>query len=208
MIEFCVLDCSSLYFDVSKDRLYTYAKNAEARRSGQTALFLILKNFLSVLAPILPFTAEEAWQIGLEKTYWEEKSVLLSDFPTVPSEWKDENLNQQWELLLQVREKAHLALESARKSGQIGASLEAKLIFSGELGNASNALQALHLELPMIFIVSQVELRQGNGAFEVFVEKASGSKCVRCWRYDTTVQAHEIHPNLCHRCIDAIRDQQ
>lgn len=205
LIEFCTTDCSSFYFDLLKDRLYTFREDSPERLSGQTVLYHILSSLLRLFAPILSFTCEEVWQIGFQNGHWQEASVFLKDFPEILPEWDDKKLHEKLAQILQIREKANLSLEAARRAGQIGSSLEARLIFSGGADTEKNILKSLQKDLAMIFIVSQVEMRELSGALEIAVEKAAGNKCVRCWRYDETVNKNGSHPGLCLRCVEMIQ---
>lgn len=200
-VEFCAVDCSSFYFDMLKDRLYTFKRDFSERKSAQTVLYFILSYLLKIFSPILSFTCEEVWQIGKAGGHWQEESVFLSSFPQPPEEWQDKKLKEDWEEILAVREKVYLSLESARKAGRIGSSLDAKVILAGGNDRQKKVLKSLARELPSIFIVSQVEIDSGNESVNVRVEKASGEKCLRCWRYDETVNKNGNHPGLCSRCI-------
>src|SRR5581483_328837 len=100
VIDLCVVDGSSFYFDVLKDRLYTFKNDSHERRSAQTVLHAILSALLRLLCPILSFTTEEVWQIGLERRHWGEESVFLADFPSARPEWKDAGLEEKWSRLL------------------------------------------------------------------------------------------------------------
>ena len=204
VIEFCILDCSSFYFDILKDRLYTLKKDSLERRSAQTVLHHMLSSLLPLLAPILPFTAEETWLLGREDSLWKEESVFLSDFPSLMNEWKDDGLEARWNQVRKIREKANLSLETARKDGQIGSSLEAKVILNGGEGVEKEVLKNLEKNLASVFIVSQVEIQNGSGPLEVKVVKADGKKCARCWRYEITVGEDKTHTEICLRCVGAL----
>jgi isoleucyl-tRNA synthetase len=204
VIEFCILDCSSFYFDILKDRLYTFKKDSLERRSAQTVLHHMLSSLLPLLAPILPFTAEETWLLGREDSLWKEESVFLSDFPSLMNEWKDDGLEARWNQVRKIREKANLSLETARKDGQIGSSLEAKVILNGGEGVEKEVLKNLEKNLASVFIVSQVEIQNGSGPLEVKVVKADGKKCARCWRYEITVGEDKTHTEICLRCVGAL----
>ncbi len=205
MIEFCGSDCSSFYFDVIKDRLYTFKKESLERRSAQTVLYHMLTSLLPLLAPVLSFTAEETWQLGKEDGLWREESVFLSQYPVLPAEWQNEALEAKWQQILKVREKANLSLETARKGGQIGSSLEAKVIFSGGEGAEKETLNGFGIDLAPVFLVSQVKIKNGSGPLQIEVLKADGKKCVRCWRYETSVGQDNNHPEICLRCSGNIQ---
>ncbi|MBI2118824.1 MAG: isoleucine--tRNA ligase [Elusimicrobia bacterium] len=205
LVEFCAVDGSSFYFDVLKDRLYTYGKNSIERKSAQTALYQILSSLLPLFSPILSFTCEEVWQVGLQEKLWFEETVFLTSFPENHSQWLNKELNAKWAVILKVREQANLSLEAARREGLIGSSLESKLNFSGGNELEKQILREMEKELPMIFIVSQVELDGLNGDLKIFVKKADGLKCKRCWRYDISVKEEGNFPELCNRCHEAIK---
>ncbi|MBI1979291.1 MAG: class I tRNA ligase family protein, partial [Elusimicrobia bacterium] len=205
LLEFCAIDCSSFYFDVLKDRLYTFGKNSPERRSAQTALYHILSSLLPVLAPILSFTSEEVWQLGLQEGYWSEETVFLKNFPAPDPLWKEDSLQEKWIRILRLREKVNSALELARKNGLIGGSLESKVIFSGGSKEEKEILQNMGTDLPMVFIVSQVERNNGDGELSIAVQKASGSKCLRCWRYVDGLSVEAEQSQLCPRCLHALQ---
>lgn len=205
LVEFCAVDCSAFYFDVLKDRLYTFHKDSPERQSAQYVLYEILSSLVCLFSPVLSFTCEEVWQVGLGNGYWTEESVFLADFPEVQAEWQDQSLKEKWDKILKMREKANLSLESARQSGQIGSSLGAKVILSGGDKLEREILRSVEKDLAAILIVSQVEMDQGEGALEITVDKAPGTKCVRCWRYDKSVNHDKTHPGLCSRCITMIQ---
>ncbi len=201
--NFCSVDLSSLYLDILKDRLYASAKSSKPRRSAQTALYEIASVLTRVLAPVIIHTAEEVWQLlPGEKTI----SVQLAAFPELNPAWKDDNLAGRWARLLQVRDRVLLALEEARQSGKIGKPLESRveLTASGELYGFLKLYEAV---LPSVFIVSQVELREGPGCVpEVKVEPPAGEKCDRCWLVLESVGNHSDQPTICDRCYAAIID--
>ncbi len=205
-VEFCVNDCSSFYFDVLKDRLYTYGKNSVERKSAQTVLHAILSSLVSLTAPILSFTSEEVWQLGLEAGHWQGKSVFLRDIPQINSLWRNDALDQKWKKVKEIKNKVNLFLEKARQSGMIGSSLEAKVSFKGGSPEEKSLIKNLGNDLPMIFIASQVDSEElsGEGALEVVVDKAAGTKCLRCWRYDSTVGLHAAQPEICSRCQSSL----
>ena len=213
--DFCIVDLSSFYFDVLKDRLYTYAPNSGARRSAQTAMWRICEAMVRLLAPILSFTCEEVWQ-HLPKTTNRLESVHLEKFPdaadvlgdaSVPGE--DSQQQKEWATLLLVREQVMKALEEERSSKRIGKSLEARLILT-----ASDPLfpvLARHKEeLRYLFIVSDVTLQQGSGngsgGVHIEVKKADGLKCDRCWNYSTHVGEDKNYPTVCERCSAVLKE--
>lgn len=205
--NFCVADLSAFYLDVLKDRLYTSAPHSEARRAAQTVLFQVLRALLVLSAPVLPLTAEEAYQLAPDL---EEKkaSVHLESWPEPPAEWVDEGRATRWALLMAVRGQAMRALERAKEAGVVERPLEAHLHLRCER-EAYQALGGLREHLSAFLGVSQVavepveaaELPEGELA-AVKVAKAEGAKCERCWLVLPTVGMSPRHPGLCSRCLD------
>jgi isoleucyl-tRNA synthetase len=211
--NFCAVEMSALYFDILKDRLYTFSPHSEGRRSAQTALFEILQALSSLMAPILSFTAEEVWKY-IPGESGKAESIHLTQFPALKKEYLDDALNDRWERIWEIRAVATKALEEARKEKVIGLSLDAQVhLYLSE--KDYQFLQPYREDLKFIFIVSSVTLHPaGKGPAggakdekEVRAEvlRAEGEKCERCWNYDVTVGRHERHRTICHRCIEAIQ---
>ena len=192
--DFCAFDLSAFYLDVLKDRLYTFAADDPSRRAGQTVMAECLRRLLLLSAPILSFTAEEAWQHGPKLWGWGE-SVFLADLPELDARWEDAALVRRWEKVLEVRGAAQKALEGAREAKKIGSSLAAKLILSGAVLSEAQAAS-----WPEILLVSQAEVAGTQGELSVEVRPADGTKCPRCWRYQTDIGSFAAHPELCGRC--------
>ncbi|MBI4056865.1 MAG: isoleucine--tRNA ligase [Elusimicrobia bacterium] len=206
--DFCILDLSSFYLDVSKDRFYTLPSNFRERRSGQTALFEVLHALLRLLAPILSFTAEEAWSHFRKKSDKLPESVFLEDFPSPPREWERSELEERWSKILSVRSQVNQVLEKARKDGNIGSSLEAKIMFKTSEEEMYRFLSSTIELWPTVAIVSQAELLRGDSqiqeGLEVLVDKAEGKKCLRCWQWKIDVGLDPKFPELCGRCAKAL----
>jgi isoleucyl-tRNA synthetase len=213
--DFCVVDLSSFYYDVLKDRLYTKAPRSKSRRSAQTAVWKITSALVRLIAPILVFTAEEIWKY-LPTAQSEHQSVHLTMFADEKSLRTDLPANKiaVWELLSKVRAEVLKALEVARSEKKINAGLEAKVLLNAELELKAKLKQYLPL-LPGLFIVSQVDfLTAGAGDFksdlipglEVTVRKADGKKCERCWNYSTHVGENPRYATVCERCTDALAE--
>ncbi|MCD6219283.1 isoleucine--tRNA ligase [Candidatus Calescamantes bacterium] len=200
LYQFAVNDLSSLYLDILKDRLYVFPSASPARRSAQTVLYVILRDYTKLIAPFLSFTAEEIWRHLQEK----EESVFLSHFPS--PEKVEEELEKKWEKFWKMRERVYQVLEEARKNKVIGSSLEAKvnITFTDE---ESEFVQSFLKDLPMLLIVSQVEVKRGSN-WKVEVEKAGGKKCERCWMWSESVGKDSEHPNICSRCINFLRGDE
>jgi len=205
--NFCVVDLSSLYLDILKDRLYTSSPTASKRRSAQNAIYRILKGMVRLMAPILSFTCDEVWQ-HLPQEGNKEESVHLASFPQAGEEFCDEALAQKWERLWEAREEVTKALEKARQDKVIGHPLDAVVKVKAPQ-KLFDLLQGFGAELREIFIVSQVALEQDGAAVEmtVTVARAEGAKCQRCWVYDTSVGAKKEHPEICQRCFRTIADE-
>jgi isoleucyl-tRNA synthetase len=212
--HFCVVDLSAFYFDVIKDRLYTYAPNSPGRRSAQTAVWRICETMARLLAPILTFTCEEVWQ-HLPKIADRGDSVHIAQFPDakdvlgkgVPED--DPQQNNDWTSLLTIREQVMKALEEERNSKHIGKSLEAQLIVTAADPTYS-VLKRHEVDLRYLFIVSSVTLQQGpgngTGGVHVAVKKADGAKCDRCWNYSTHVGEDTTYPTICERCSAVLKE--
>jgi isoleucyl-tRNA synthetase len=213
--NFCVVDLSSFYLDVLKDTLYTARSDAAERRSAQTVLHDILLALVKLMAPVLAFTAEEIWGY-VPAASRRESSVHLSEFPRVDPAYVDEVLAERWERLLQVRSEMLKALEQARNSKVIGTSLEARVHLYVPDGEWRGLLDTYATVLPMIGIVSAVDLHPADDAppealasetipdLWVHVQRAGGSKCVRCWHWRKDVGHYREHPTLCGRCVARI----
>jgi len=205
---------SAIYFDVLKDRLYTFRQDAPARRASQRVLHETLLAMTKLMAPILSFTAEEIWQ-SIPEQQREAPSVHLTQFPKADPRYKDVELEKRWERLLHIRTVVQAGLEMQRREKLIGAPLEAKVRLSAS-PETYKFLKRYEQDLPALFIVSQVELREvaevpteghllsDTSGFAVDVLKADGTKCARCWRYQTSVGVNAGHPELCDRCVEAI----
>lgn len=196
--NFCTVALSSRYFDIVKDRLYIAAPNSEARRSAQTALHKIADSLVRLMAPLLAFTADEAWE-NLPAT--SVPSVHMAEFPEV-LEADNSGLIANWERLFAIRDDVLKALETARIDKQIGSSLEAKVVLTTD-AETTRFLLDYYTELRYIFIVSQVEVHEGD-SFAVEIQKADGEKCERCWNYSTRVGEFTEWPTVCERCAEAL----
>jgi isoleucyl-tRNA synthetase len=206
VLDFFTVDLSAFYLDVVKDRAYCSARNAPERRSAQTAMFTILRDSLLLMAPILSFTADEAWT-HVPAFEGQDASVHLGEFPG-PTDWLKSapaGFVETMERLLAVREKALKELEKARESKLIGTSLEAKVTIKVPAAEIA-FFDARRADLAALFIVSQIEVEEGAGPeLAVDVAKAEGAKCERCWNYSTFVGRSADHPTFCARCDAAVK---
>jgi isoleucyl-tRNA synthetase len=211
--NFCAVDLSALYLDILKDRLYTSPAKSLERRSAQTVLYSLVDALCRLMAPILPFTAEEIWQ-HLPAVPGRVPSVHLSQLPAPQTEQMDAQLAERWEQLLAVRSEVTKALETARAQKRIGHALDAAVTLSVD-SECYAWLERYAADLRSIFIVSAVELVQNTpieGAFEsteikelkIRVQPAAGEKCHRCWVHETSVGQKPEHPTICARCANAL----
>ena len=199
LYNFSTVTLSARYFDIIKDRLYTFAPRNKARRSAQTALLRIADALARTLSPILVFTADEIWENLPDR---KEPSVHIAEFP-VASEARHEDLLETWDRLFAIRDVVLRKLEEARVAKQIGSSLEAKVTVIDN-GETLELLRKYENDLRYIFIVSQVELVEGSPS--ITVSRAEGEKCERCWNYSTHVGESERYPTVCERCVAALAE--
>ncbi len=201
--NFCAVELSSLYLDMRKDCLYTFAPASRERKSAQTAMSILLEGLVLLLAPILCHTSEEAWRLMHEVDG--EASVQLQGWPLPDEGWTDPELEAVYDKLLEVRDAVTKALEEKRASKELGTSLEASVSLSLPAPLFELLFSREHL-LPTLFIVSQVELAEsaGEGELTVEVRKAPGRKCARCWNYRESVGKAAEHPEICDRCLPVV----
>ncbi|MCH7768190.1 MAG: isoleucine--tRNA ligase [Nitrospinae bacterium] len=213
--NWCVLDLSSFYLDVLKDRLYCDEAASPARRAAQTVLSEVLSTMVRLMAPVLAYTAEEVWE-HMAPALQTAESVHLAALPEVEPAYQDETLAATWDTLLAVRSEVTKCLEGARSDKAIGSSLEAKVIIGAD-GTLKKLLEAHRDQLPEIFIVSAVDLAAPDSVpdaamrsdeiagLAVAWERAPGKKCERCWVFKEDVGSSTDHPTLCGRCVDRLR---
>jgi isoleucyl-tRNA synthetase len=214
--DFCVVELSAFYFDVLKDRLYTFAANSQARRAAQTAIWRIAEALVRLLAPIMSFTCDEVWNY-LPALPDRLASVHLAQFPSasdtlgasVPVE--DAKQSEDWKTLLAVRNEVLKALEEARQNKLIGgANLEAQVAITAA-EPVFPVLARYKDELRYLFIVSSVTLEMGasgngTGGVSARVAKADGEKCARCWNYSIHVGEDKVYPTVCERCSAVLKE--
>jgi isoleucyl-tRNA synthetase len=198
-MELVSVTLSSIYFDVVKDRLYTAKTTGKSRRSAQTVLHAVAQDLLRMLAPVLSFTAHEAWKFLPGRPV---ESVFEAGLPRREAPADGAALTERYGKLLAVRTEVLKALEGARKEKLIGSGLEAQVTVSAE-GDTAALLREAAAELPALFIVSKVRLEAGPLA--VKVERAPGEKCDRCWVFAEDRGTDPAHPTLCGKCAAALR---
>ncbi|MBU0972225.1 MAG: isoleucine--tRNA ligase, partial [Proteobacteria bacterium] len=212
--NFCVKDLSSFYLDIIKDRLYTSPSADPIRRDAQTVMAMILEAIVKIMAPILPFTADEIYKhmpLGEKK----KDSIHLEEMATVNPEWKNQALSLKWENIRNLRAEVTKALEAARTDKLIGHPLDAALEIQLPDTQFKTQMETLTENLSDIFIVSSAVLvdRVGEGAYlgkemegvAIQVNKAGGEKCERCWRFDTGIGEDTQFPTACPRCAIALK---
>jgi len=201
--NYATVTLSAIYFDILKDRLYTFAPRSRARRSAQTALYRIGEVLALLLSPILPFTSDEVWE---NLPGQRQKSVHLATFPEPARVQQDADLRARWDRILEVRSLVQKSLEEKRAAREIGGSLEAKAIIHAG-GDSYEFLKEYEDQLAAIMIVSEVELkREEAGPIRIEVGHASGQKCERCWNWSETVGRDPRYPTLDSRCIRQIEE--
>lgn len=213
LYNYCTVDLSAFYLDILKDRLYTSPPDSPDRRQAQTVIHIILDAMTRMMAPILPFTAEEVWA-HMPAQSDKASSIHLTLLPPVRAEYQDPALAKRWETMLAVRGEVAKALEAARAEKQIGHSLDASVTL-GAGPAIFSVLRQYADQLRDILIVSQVELVEGaelEGAYPqteleglaVAVAPTDSTKCERCWVRDPSVGEDGDHPLICRRCLDKL----
>jgi isoleucyl-tRNA synthetase len=204
LVNYCTVELSGIYLDGIKVRLYTQPAGSHARRSAQTVLGFILDSLIRLLAPILSFTAEEAWGASGSSS---EESVHLAEFAPPRPEHRDAELEREWDVLLRARQAVTAELEKLRGRKEIGSSLDGQVEIAVANDGEREILERRAADLEEVFIVSRVTLREaaeGEGDFAVSATPAEGRKCQRCWRYRTDVGADVSHPDLCEECAGIV----
>lgn len=211
--NFCIVDMSSFYLDILKDRLYTFKADSPERRACQWVLNNILLAMTGLMAPIVSFTAEEIWGFIKDK---KEESIFLTRFPEADKKYLNPSLEEKWSKLITIRNEVNKALELKRQNKVIGNSLDAKVMLY--LPQKEFYLVKEYEDfLQFLFIVSDAALKLSEGRIEgayeseeirgmsVVVEKAEGKKCERCWNWSKSVGTFSDAPQLCHRCYNVVK---
>ncbi len=216
--DFCVVDLSSFYFDIIKDRLYCDDAEGLGRRSAQTAIYLILDAMTRMFAPILAFTCDEIWLAMPHREGDDERNVLLNQMVQPYTEY-DLGDMISWASLRMLRDGVNAALEKARADKKIGKALEAHVTLVKDASYPNDNLQSLQERFEGqwadLFIVSDVEVSDDAALYaegsdtpiagvRVIVTEAKGQKCLRCWKHHTLVGANEQFPELCPRCAAVV----
>ena len=213
--NFCSIDLSKLYVDITKDRLYCEKKDDIKRRSAQTVMYITVSSLLRLLAPILSFTSEEAWACLAHRSGDNTESVFYNRLPVYEEKYDFSAIEDKYQRLFAFRDDIMKALELSRAAGTIGKSLEARVVIYGKAGNeAFDLFGEFEKQLPDIFMVSQVSLSDEPAPGTAFADTACGlsvevlpalgEKCVRCWISQENCAHDEDGQALCERCRKVI----
>ncbi|MGN6578416.1 MAG: isoleucine--tRNA ligase [Bordetella sp.] len=203
---FCSEDLGAFYLDILKDRLYTTAADSRARRSAQTALLSVTQTLLKLMAPILSFTAEEAWKVLQDsalKTQADDAAratIFTQVYHTLPAYDDADALSAKWSRLRAIRAEVLRKLEEVRTAGNIGSSLQAEVDIKASAQDRA-WLASLAGDLRFVLITSRATVHEGAGELEVTIAPTTHKKCERCWHWRADVGSDAAHPDLCGRCV-------
>ena len=193
--NFCTIDLSAFYFDIRKDTLYCENPSSVERKSCRTVMDILFQSLTTWLAPIICFTAEEAWQSRYGD---KENSVHLQTYFQAKKEWKNSQIGKKWSEIRELRSVVTSSIEEKRKEGVLGSSLQAKVLIEA---NEDTVKVLQNVNLPEIFICSDVQMDLNKNLSEtkikVKVDLASGGKCMRCWK---VVPEVKDNIEICNRC--------
>jgi isoleucyl-tRNA synthetase len=197
---FCSEDLGAFYLDILKDRLYTTAEKSLARRSAQTAIYHITRSLLTVMAPVLSFTAEEAWEVFSPALYKDSHETIFSQtYYALPEIADAEALLAKWQTIRQWRSEALKKIEEQRAASVVGSSLQAELDLTAN-GEMHTLLASLGDDLRFVSITSQARLSAGTDT-SFKVSASAHKKCERCWHYRAEVGSDAQYPEICGRCV-------
>ncbi len=208
--NFAAVDLSAFYLDIVKDRLYTAGKKSLSRRACQTVLYETLQVLVRILTPVMPHQAEDIWQNTPVMQRGGLESILLANWPVINKEWENAELEEEFAKILKTREVVTRAIEPLRADKKIGSSLEVGVYVKSE---DNGVLKANEKDLADIFITSQAYVTDSapegvlneytEGLTTVWVVKAEGEKCERCWKY-RKLGKHSGHETICSDCYEAV----
>ena len=213
LYNLCTIELSSLYLDILKDVLYTWSTDSLERRSSQTVFSELLRLLTLSIAPILPYTAEEAWKY---LPCSDGKSIHLQNWYKIPENWHDEKIEARWDRLLIIRSAVLKSIEEKRVKREIGNSLECEVLIQTADRELLDYLNSFKDELAMIFIVSHSfvefadKIKEFAGAdgdlakISIKISKSRGRKCERCWKYRETIGVSNENPTICSECLDVV----
>jgi len=207
LLNFCAVELSSIYFDISKDILYVELSDSKKRRSNQTVQSELLKSLSRLMAPILAFTMEEIWRFTGEKG-----SIHMERYHVLDKKYDNPEIEQKVERLVDVKKDVLKELEICRRDKIVKSSLEADIGLYVRDGSVKKMIEEMGADAPRFFQVASVILVPEKSAAmrdydnaSVSVTKTTGKKCVRCWNYFPAIGADPDHPELCERCTDIIK---
>jgi isoleucyl-tRNA synthetase len=209
--HFCSEDLGAFYLDVLKDRLYTSAPRSIARRSAQTALLHITQTLLKLMAPVLSFTAEEAWGILTNSTLKSvqevgKETIFTECYHKLPVVSDIETLEARWTRLREIRGLVMRKLEDLRTAGDIGSSLQGEVDLTAS-GADLALLQSVADQLSFIFIVSRVGVHAGEQSeLSISIAASTHTKCERCWHWREDIGHDAEHPHICGRCVSSLQE--
>ena len=219
LYHFCSVDVSSRYLSIVKRRLYASARWSSSRRSVQTVIHEILTTITRLMAPILPFAAEDIWQHipGAKERY---PSLYLAEWPDMNKNYLDEELEIRWNQLLEIRSEIYRSLEKVRQAEGICGSSQASVTLYAPSSEFYDLLDRYIDDLETIFMVSRVRLMPPDATvpdeirksdkiegLAVEVHRATGGKCERCWVYSDAVGTNEQYPTLCDKCMGVLEGE-
>jgi isoleucyl-tRNA synthetase len=206
ILNFCTIELSSIYLDVSKDILYIESKDSNRRKSAQTALKIIFESLTRLVAPILSFTSEEIWHFANNQD-----SVHTQKYFEMDKKYDNPDIEKKMEVLVNIKKDALKALELKRAEKAIGTSLEADLRIFPKDDTAKRWLEEMGEGISTFFQAAKVEILNSKGDLPEYdnsfikVTKSVGKKCVRCWNYTEKIGTDSTHPELCPRCTTIVK---
>ncbi|MFA5554693.1 MAG: isoleucine--tRNA ligase [Phycisphaerae bacterium] len=204
LYNFCTVQMSSIYMDVLKDRLYCDAADSRARRSSQTAMYHILDSLIRMLAPILAFTAEEAWAAMQHKSQ-NIDTVHLAAMPQVDKSIDTSAEESKWTKIMTLRDDVLVVLEGLRKDKTIASNQQASVTIAASDNELIQLLEQFGIEqFASLCIVSEIKIERTQDNTKITAGKSSHQKCQRCWNFWPTVGKNPEHPDLCERCIKVV----
>ena len=213
ILNFCTVDLSKIYIDVTKDRVYTEKKDSVARRAAQSAMFTVLDGLVRLIAPILAFTSDEIWQMMPHRKSDDAGHVLFNDMPVYNENDPYAEIAAKYNAFFLLRDDVLKALENARNEKKIGKSLEAKVTIFTEDEKKAELLEGFGSELATLLIVSEATVVKaaapegaliGQSGIAALAQAADGCKCDRCWTVVKEGQSTEDGGFLCIRCLENI----